>query len=597
MMYNTHKDSRVSLLRESSLQSGQVMILSVLLFLTISTIVLVGVATPIANQIRNASDYLQSKQGYIAADTLNEEALYRLNSGRTLPAQLVLSFSGATSTAAITDVNGAKQVIAEGDAGAFARVSKSVFSQGQGVSINYGLQVGNGGLTMSGSSNITGNVYANGNISASGSCSITGSAVAATAATEVADQQNLTSSTPAVDTPFGQTNSNQDLAQSFTVSTSTAVAEVSLYIKKTGSPANTTVKLMNNSSGAPGSTVLASGTLSAGSVTTSYGWVDVAFATNPSLTPGTTYWVVIDNGANSTTNYYTMATTNTNSYSAGLLRLGRVGSTWTTPNSSYDIFFQLYVGGISSISGVSVGGSGGDVRAFTVTNTTASGVIYCQAGSGNNKSCNTTQSTPSPLTFPVSDANLQEWKAEATALGTRNSSLTLGGSTSTTTPGMKIVGDLTIGASADLTLTGPLYVTGNLTISGSAKLRLASSYGASSEFIIVDGKVDIGASGAINGSGTSGSYVVIATTSQCGGYATCAAPAIAVSGSAGAVVLIAPYGKVAFTGSAGAKAVVAYTMDLSGSTSLVYESGLADIDFTSGPSGAWNVDSWREITQ
>jgi hypothetical protein len=578
-------------------QDGAAMMTLVLFFLSVSIVILVGITTPIANQIRNASDFLLSKQGYIAADTLNEEALYRLNSGRTLPAQLVLSFSGASSTAAITDVGGAKQVIAEGDAGVFSRVSKSIFSQGQGVSINYGLQVGNGGITMSGSSSIVGNVYSNGNITATGSCSITGSAVAAVATVPTADQENYTSGTPAVSTTFGTANASQDFAQSFVVSTSTAVAEVSLYIRKNGSPANTTVKIMNNNSGAPGSTVLASGTLSASSVSTSFGWVDVAFATNPSLSPGTTYWLVIDNGANSTSNYYIMGTTNTNSYTSGLQRLGRVGSTWTTANVNFDAFFKLYVGGVSVISGVSVGGSGGDVRAFTVNNTTASGALYCQAGTGNNKACNTTQSTPSPLSFPVSDSNIQAWKTEATDLGVRSGSLTIGGSTATTSPGMKIVGDLTITNSGQLTLTGPLYVTGNLTISGSGKLRLATSYGASSEFIVVDGLVDIGASGAIQGSGNSASYVLIATTSQCGGLATCANPAVKVSGSAGAVVLVAPYGRVNFEGSAGAKAVVAYGMTLSGSTSLNYESGLADIDFSSGPSGSWNVDTWREIIQ
>lgn len=575
------------------------MITLVLFFLSISVVVLVGITTPIANQIRNASDFTQSKQGYIAADTLNEEALYRLNSGRTLPAQIVLSFSGATSTAAITDVGGAKQVIAEGDAGIFSRVSRSLFSQGTGVSINYGLQVGNGGVTMSGSSSIVGNVYSNGNITATGSCSITGSASAAVATTQVADQSNEAVGAPAVNTTFGTANATQDFGQSFTVSTSTAVAEASIYIRKNGSPANTTVKIMNHNVDRPGSTVLASGTLSAGSVSTSYGWVDVAFATNPSLSPGTTYWLVIDNGSNSTSNYYTVGTTNTNSYTSGLLRLGRVGSTWSTPNASYDAFFKVYVGGVSVISGVSVGGSGGTVRAFTVNNTSASGDIYCQAGTGNNKACNTSQSTPSPLSFPVSDSNIQGWKDEATALGVRGSTWTLGGSTSTTTAGMKIIGDLTVGNSANLTLTGPLYVTGNLTVSGSGKIRLAGSYGASSEFIVVDGRVDLGASGAIEGSGTSGSYVLITTTSTCGGLTTCASsvPAIKVSGSAGAVVLVAPYGRVDFEGSAGAKAVIAYGMNLSGSTSLTYESGLADMDFSSGPSGSWNVDSWREIVQ
>lgn len=212
-------------------QNGQVIIGALLLFLTISITVLVGIATPVAIQVRTAADFLQSKQGYISADVLNEEALYRLNQGRTLPSTLVLSFNDATSTALITDVGGAKQVIATGISGAFTRLSKSIFSQGEGISINYGLQVGDGGLTMSGSPTITGNVISNGNISGSGVSTITGSAIASTASVQTTDQSNG-SGVPAVNTTFGNANATQDFAQSFTVSTTTPVARVMLYIKK-----------------------------------------------------------------------------------------------------------------------------------------------------------------------------------------------------------------------------------------------------------------------------------------------------------------------------------------------------------------------------
>lgn len=600
-------------------QKGAAMITAVIFFLSISIIILIAMASPVAIQVRTTADFLQSKQGYIAADTLNEEALYRLNKGRTLPSNLVLSFSGATSTALITDIGGAKQIISTGVAGSFSRLSKSIFSQDTGVSINYGLQVGNGGLVMSGSSRINGNVYANGNISASGSCQITGSAVAAVATTEFADQENSTSGTPAVNTVFGTTSASQDAAQSFTVSTTTAVAEVSFYIKKTGSPANATVKLVSNNSGNPSTTVLASGTLSASQVTTSYGWVDVGFTTNPSLTPGTTYWVVIDVTSNSTINYYTLATTNTNSYANGQLKRGSSGGTWTIPDSSHDGFFKVYVGGVSSISGVIVGSGGvGDANAFTVVNSTISGNLYCQVGSGNNKTCNTAQPTASFLSFPFSSANIDEWKSEAVSSNVYNGNLTIGSSVSTTTSSLVVNGDLTVGGSANVTFGGPIkvngnfdlgssgnvtlggtmYVTGDLTVSGSAQLRLASSYGASSGMIVVDGKVDLGSSGGVSGSGTTGSYIVIVSNSSCGGTTSCSgAYAINVTGSAGAVVLLTQNGGINFGGSAGAKAAVGYLMNMSGSVTLTYESGLADINFSSGPSGTWNVDSWQEISQ
>lgn len=573
---------------------GQVIMGALLLFLTISITVLVGIATPVAIQVRTASDFLQSKQGYIAADVLNEEALYRLNQGRTLPASLVLSFNNSTSTALITDVGGIKEIIATGVSGDFTRFSKSVFTQGEGLSINYGLQVGDGGITMTGSSKVKGNVISNGNIVGSGSVSITGSAVASTASTQTTDQTNG-SGAPSVNTAFGKNNATQDFAQSFVVSTTTTLARVMFYIKKTGSPSNATVRIVTNSGSSPSTTTLTSGTLSATQVSSSYGWVPVTFVSDISLVPGTTYWLVVDVSSNSTSKYYTMGVSNTNSYANGSIKLGRYNSTWTSESASNDAFFQVYMGDVSSISGMIIGGN---ANAYTVNNSTVSGTLACQGGSGNNKSCDTASSTPTPTTFPFSESNISSWKADAVAGGTHNGDISVGGSNSTSTGPLKINGNLTLSASSRMTVNGTLHVTGDLTISGSAKLDLDPSYGATSGVVVVDGKINIAASGAISGSGTSGSYVVFVTTSGCGGTTSCSGvSAITVSGSAGAVVLLAPDGQVSFSGSASAKAVVSYSMSLTGSTELIYESGLADIDFNSGPSGAWVTDSWKEIYQ
>jgi hypothetical protein len=61
------------------------------------------------------------------------------------------------------------------------------------------------------------------------------------------------------------------------------------------------------------------------------------------------------------------------------------------------------------------------------------------------------------------------------------------------------------------------------------------------------------------------------------------------------VVLNAQNGTISFTGSASAKEATAHKMSLSGSTTVNYESGLANMNFNSGPSGTWNVNSWKEI--
>ncbi len=599
-------------------QRGAAMITAIIFFLTISVIILVAIAVPVASQVRNGADFLQSKKAYASADTLNEEAIYRLNKGRTLPATMVLSFNEATSTAQITDISGAKQIISTGVAGSFTRFSKSIVSQGVGTSINYGIQMGNGGLTMSGTATINGNVYANGNIIGSGSSVITGTVIAASASSEYADQQNSASGTPAVNTAFGTTTASQDFAQSFTVSTTTAVAEVSFYIKKTGTPANATVKIMSDNAGNPG-TLMVSGTLNAGQVTTTYGWVDVGFATNPSLNPGTTYWVVIDNSGNSTTNFYTIATTNTDAYTTGQLKRGSVGGSWTIPNASFDAFFKVFLGGVSSISGMIVGSGGsGDANAFSVSNSTVAGNLYCQTGTGNNKSCDTSQTTASYQSLPFSTANVEEWKAAADNNNVYNGDYTITNQTSTTTGALKINGNLRVSNTSTLKTTGPIwvngdltleqnsvlvqggaiYVSGNLSIVGGATTRIDASYGAYSNTIVVDGTVNLASSGAVAGSGTTGSYVSLVSNSSCGGTTSCAGvSAISVSGAAGAIALLTQNGNIAFTNSASAKAAVAYSMSMSGSTNITYETGLADLNFKSGPAGSWNVDSWQEISQ
>lgn len=230
----------------------------------------------------------------------------------------------------------------------------------------------------------------------------------------------------------------------------------------------------------------------------------------------------------------------------------------------------------------------GNAWSKIATNVMVSGSLYCQVGTGNNKVCDTSRSDPVAAPVPISDGNITEWKDTAT-LGGSTSTITVGGASSKIMGPIKVNGDLNITNSGTLYITGPIYVTGNIVTNGSAKIYVHSSLGSASEVIIADGTISISGSGGMYGSGTPGSYVIVTSTN------TSDTAAIAISGSGGSVVLNAPYGAVNFSGSAGVKAVVAKKMIMSGNTEIVYDSGLADLDFTSGPSGSWNVDSWKEI--
>ncbi len=580
-------------------QSGAAMTIVVLFFALASATITTGIISPIARDFKTNHAKLKSEQSYFLAESGIEDAFYRIKNNITIDTTETLVLGDSSSTSIISTINtNQKQINSTGQMDSYERNLGLTITQDTGVSFNYGVQVGRGGINLTGSAKIKGNVYANGPITGDGSASITGSATSANSPT-TADQYNG-EGTPTYDISVGNT-SNTDIAQSFKLTTTAQLSKVQLYLKKTGNPYNTTVYILPNNGSNPGFGSLAQGTLSSSQVSTSYGWVDISFTTNPTLTAGTTYWIVMTTTSGG--GYYSAGGNNAG-YIPGASKKGAVFGAWSNLSpSTLDFYFNVF---LSSINGRIAGNSGsqwnqfrvgttsGDARANTVNYTNVTGSLYCQSGTGNNKICNTTQADPAYQEFPISEGNIEEWKQEALAGGTHNGNYDVSGSNTATLGPKKIVGNLTVGGSGTLYVSGTLWVTGNITLSGSGKIVLASaSYGNSSGIIITDGKFDNGGSGQVNGTGQNGSYVLMIALSNCDS-ATCGYNAINVSGSAGSVVLYAPYGTINFSGSAKAKEATGYRVTLSGSAEVEYESGLADMNFNSGPSGSWTPSGWSE---
>lgn len=564
---------------------GAAMMIIVLFFVFISLTILVGIITPTLREFKIAGTNSNSKNAYFLAESGIEDILYRLRNNKQISASETLTLGDSTATTNITDVSSSqKQIVSLGDNSSNQRKVNINVNTGVGVSFSYGVQTGKGGFTMSNGSSIIGSIYSNGPITGSGS--VTGSATSANSSALAANQTNG-SGTPAYDVSFGNTNGTQDFAQSFQISPSEVVNKVRLYIKKVGSPSNATIRIVNDSSGKPSTVTKASGTLSASLVSTNYGWVDVVFSTNPQLDADTTYWIVLD-ASTSSSKYYVIGG-NDNGYSGGVSKIGQYSGTWNnnTP-STLDGFFELYTGGLTGlISGITIGtGSTGDAYSHTVNNSTVRGNNYCQAGSGNNKACNTSLSDPVEISMPISDQNILDWKDEALAGGTYTGNYSLSGSNGNIGP-KKISGDLMVQNNATLTVNGTLWITGNVNISNNATVKLASGYGSSEGVIIVDGTVSIGNNANFQGSGTSGSYVMILTTSNSSG-------AINLQNNAGAVILYAANGTINVSNNAGARSLTGYSVNLSNNAVITYDSGLANSNFSSGPSGSWNVSSWKE---
>lgn len=572
---------------------GAAMMILVFFFVFISVVILAGIINPVVRESRVANNLFASKKSYFLAESGTEDAIYRIRNNKQISGAETLSIDGDSATLSITTTgNNQKQIDSIGDSNSRQRKVSVDVTTSTGVSFNYGLLAGIGGIDLSGGGTINGNVYANGPIVGDSSSIITGTAISANSPALASDQSNG-SGTPAYNISFGNSSSTQDIAQSFQVSTSNSpVNKISLYVKKVGSPSNATVKIVSDSNGSPSTTVIASGTLNASSVTTSYGWIDVSFTSNPFLSQSSTYWLVVDSGTSSS-KYYTIGASS-GGYSSGLGKIGQQGGTWssTTP-SGLDYYFSIYLGGVNgSISGnssssrIQIGTTSGIAQAHTVDYTSVSGNLYCQSGTGNNKSCTMGQSDPVYQQFPISNANISQWETDALVGGTYTGNYSVGSSGATIGP-KKIVGDLSVQGGGILTVTGTLWVTGDLSISGGAIIKLSSGYSTNDGVIIVDGTISISGGGTATGSGTSGSYILLLTKSTSSNSAS-------ISGGAGAVIVYAPYGNISLTGGASLKEATGYKISLSGGSSVTYESGLVNNNFSSGPSGSWSIDSWKE---
>lgn len=583
-------------------RNGQIMLITAIFFMALSLVISFGLTNPIIKQSRVALDLWKTKESYYISEAGAEDVIYRIKGNMAVSSGETLNLNGFEAVTNISDSVDGKTVNTESDRGGYIKKIETKIKKGIGASFIYGLQTGQGGFSLSGSSKIIGNVYSNGPIVGCGSCSITGSAVSANGVNLTSDQHNEVPSTPPNSIVFGNTNGTQDLAQSFKISSTSPITQASFLLKKIGSPANITVKIIRDHNGSPSSQdVLASGSLSSSLVTNNYGWIEVPFSSNPSLVIGTQYWLVMDTSSSGNSQYIIGANLDSN-YLNGTSKTGRLGVSWN--DTGLDSYFKIYLGGsFGNISGegqnnkLSVGTEETDeVYAHHISYVDATGEIKCQIGISNNKVCDTSYPDPAPAPYPISDANIESWKEEGFSGDIINGNYSISGSNNISLGPKKIIGNLTVSGSGVLTMTGTIYVTGDVIISGSGKIQLASSYGSNSGVLVSDGRVNIPGSGSALGSGQSGSYLLIVTTSDCPSGGSCGGQnAIEMSGSGGAVILNAQKGTINFNGSARANEATANRITMDGGSIVTYQEGLVNQNFSNGPSGGFNIIGWKEL--
>jgi len=470
------------------------------------------------------------------------------------------------------------------------------------ISFNYGVEVGNGGLEMQNNSQIVGNVYANGSVAGGNGATITGDTFVATGMSldqswEVQNQDQI------FGVKSGNCNSSViDVAQSIVPSQTETLNMISLFIKKDGAPADISIHITADNSGHPSQTALSSGTLSANLVTTDYNWVNVTFPIPITVTAGTTYWIVADASCQNS-KYWIWGKDSNNGYGNGV---AKYTTDWTSDSWSAtagDLNFRTYLGGIpTSLDSVTVGG---DAHANTISNATVTGEAYYQSilnstVSGSacpNVACHSGSEDPPVQPFPVSDGNIAQWEQEATdggiTVGDRNI-------TSNTTLGPeKILGNLSVGNGATVTINGPVWVKDDITFVVNAIIQLNSNFGDGSSIIIADdpddptvkGKITIQNNANFLGTGSSSSFIMLLSNYEGTGYA------LNVTNNTQAAIFYAHKGSIYLANNVSLKEVTGHKIIMSNNATITYESGLANASFTSGPGASWKIvsKSWREF--
>ncbi len=470
------------------------------------------------------------------------------------------------------------------------RKVKVKVTRGTGIAFIYGIQVGEGGLELGNDNLVIGSLYSNGTVTGKNNNQVTGDIWVASAPQAFPDQSTDCTGLNCQDFLFGKNvggNIILDVAQSFAPSEAKPLNRVSLKVKKIGNPGDMNVRILSDKSGEPDkNSILATGVLSSSLATTEYGWIDVTFDKTPSLSADTTYWVLLDTALDNS-NYWSWQNDLAVSYSRGSPKWS---DDWQKGNPAWneitgDLSFQVFMGGQpNSVEAEQAFSVGGDVHANTIKNLNITDSAYYQTII-NSTAANYFPGSeePAPKTFPISDANVEDWKDQAESNGVLTGDIT---DCISTLDSKKIMGNVTFGSNCSVTVKSPIWITGNLTINSNNTLKLSSEYGVTAGVIIVDGIVELGSNNKLEGTGQ-GSSLLMALSNYDSRYNGISAIKITNTGNSGVFYtnkgIIEPGNRNKF------KELTAWKIKLVNNGEINYESGLSSTLFTSGPSGSYSL--------
>ena len=213
---------------------GYAAITTTILMLVISLTIISAFTFFTLQEVNTNRAYTKSIDARYISESGIEDATYRIVAQKQIGASQQLGVGEGTSTVTVTTTGNARTIRSEGARNAFQQnLQTTVELSTTGVNFHYGVQIGDGGLTMAKDSRVNGNVYSNGDITGASGTTITGDATVAGGIFANPEVQWLT---PNSDQPFATSTASRDIAQSFTATSTGPVPKVSIMIAKVGSP-------------------------------------------------------------------------------------------------------------------------------------------------------------------------------------------------------------------------------------------------------------------------------------------------------------------------------------------------------------------------
>ena len=158
---------------------GAALLIFIVFFVLTSTLVVLGIGDGAYDDLVLYRTLESGKKSFYASESGIEDAIYRYRNGKNYSNSESFSVGGVSVLVTRTFVTDKYEFIARADDQNKIRKNEAGIIIGDGVSFEFGLQGGNGGITQSNNSKVYGDVFSNGQVIGAGNATVYGDIVSA----------------------------------------------------------------------------------------------------------------------------------------------------------------------------------------------------------------------------------------------------------------------------------------------------------------------------------------------------------------------------------------------------------------------------------